>query len=104
VAVSKKRMMADVLWEAANLFLAASPREMATKNQELYSCPCVALAANGTAFLTSNVRDFLESLGCDTYSASLFHSAWKHTEKSQGVRYMWLLLAMHVAEDEGITV
>ena len=22
----------------------------------------------------------------------------------QGVRYMWLLLAMHVAEDEGITV
>jgi hypothetical protein len=24
--------------------------------------------------------------------------------KDQGARYMWLLLAMHVAEDEGITL
>jgi hypothetical protein len=47
--------------------------------------------------------EFLESLGCKTMSDKCF-SFIPEGEQRQGVRYMWLLLAMHVAEDEGITV
>jgi hypothetical protein len=43
--------------------------------------------------------DFLRSLGCETHTTEMN----KHKD-SQGVRYMWLLLAMHVAEDEGIEI
>jgi hypothetical protein len=97
-----KRKLADVLWEAANVFLAHDPANKAS-GTECYSCPAVGMAT-GCIFLSDEVRAFLTALGCDTYSAELLHREWAHTKASQGVRYMWLLLAMHVAEDENIEI
>lgn len=101
-----KRMLADVLWEAANAHLSESsdyPCHMT------YSC-CAVGAALGLDYVASwgDVEDhpamaFLRDLGCDTDSLDGLHD-FPGGEERQGVRYMWLLLAMHVAESEGITV
>lgn len=98
----KKRMLADVLWKAANEYLQAGPFGVGD-GKEPYSCPAVTRACKSTR-MPDHVRAFLESLGCSTCRDDLLNRAWKFTEQSQGVRYMWLLLAMHVAEDEGIEV
>jgi len=95
----KKRMLADVLWEAANVHLCAVGNTSGDK--ECYSCAAVSKEFN--YLMPMDVRLFLESLGCATHSDSLLHKPWKPTPESQGVRYMWLLLAMHVAESEGLT-
>jgi hypothetical protein len=111
--MSAKRMLADVLWEAANERL--SPDFNEAENTDRYSCFAVSLAACGR--LTQVREDllhivpgevaaalrFLYSLGLD-YRA--YENGWNHftPQHLQGVRYMWLLLAMHVAEDEGIEI
>lgn len=102
-----KRALADVLWEAANQHL-----------QRLsFSCNAAMKAEFGERLTpSSNYGDlrpqsqsnaFLRSLGCDTNSQYAFWTpGFVITDPlgRMGVRYMWLLLAMHVAEDEKIMV
>lgn len=105
--MSKKRMLADVLWEAANRHLSEiSPPSWAGRKYE-YSCEAVAEAAGvewskWQQFVRNHpAMTFVRGLGCKTGSDAQFRS-FKEGPERQGVRYMWLLLAMHVAEDEGI--
>jgi hypothetical protein len=113
MAVSKKRMLADVLWEAANVRLSADGAY--TSGTECWSCNAAMWAEMGNRYSDQRWRGsifglrneskaaaFLKSLGCPIASNNAFGYAYGDT--IQGVRYMWLLLAMHVAEDEGLTV
>jgi hypothetical protein len=102
-----KRALADVLWEAANVHL-LDPYENNMRGNVWGSSCCAVAEAIGLEWDKRGLHDeargnpvfeFLRSLGCDTHSFALCH-----TDDTQGVRYMWLLLAMHVAEDEGLTV
>jgi hypothetical protein len=98
-----KRMLADVLWEAANTYLC--PDGKARGKYEPYSCAAVSMAFPGQPWsFPDSARRFLRSLGCDTDSLALLHPAFEFSPEAQGIRYMWLLLAMHAAEDEGIEV
>lgn len=103
-----KKALADVLWEAANEHLSAESNYSA-------SC-CAAYRAergdewgyDGTPSWSSASRkskavQFLRALGCPVESSRAFY-AHPIGESRQGVRYMWLLLAMHAAEDEKIMV
>lgn len=83
--------LADVLWTAANVYL----------QSEEFSCHAVYEALNPGAEWDCRPDHFLVSLGCDVNKEQFLEFA--HDER-QGVRYIWLLLAMHVAEDEGIMV
>jgi hypothetical protein len=99
--------LADVLWDAANRFLAAGALDVdPDRHVSPYSCDAVLFVLryapnyqNYTAF--REAQSFLFSLGCPSGD-----EAFKRTpaKKRQGVRYMWLLLAMHVAEDERIMI
>jgi hypothetical protein len=99
------RMLADVLWEAANNFLwdgfGLEPKAYEHERNQ-YSCDavhqCFELPRDRVA-----VKRHLAEMGCNTNTSSGFNSLTAG-EQRQGVRYMWLLLAMHVAEDEGIEV
>jgi hypothetical protein len=105
--MAKKRMLADVLWEAANRWL--SPTGSSGRND--FTCYAVAYASKtwDDVFGPDDwyevkalpAIEFLRQLGCKPDSLSAFKRA-SEGEERQGVRYMWLLLAMHVAEDEGI--
>lgn len=102
--MSKKRMLADVLWEAANYWLMTRASAVGEIPLE-YSCNAAQVAEAGqytrgmfTDRSQSRAVKFLAELGCDTSCGTLF----EYREDAQGDRYMWLLLAMHVAEDEGI--
>lgn len=91
-----KRMMADVLWDAANEHLDCG--EPYSLNGE-HSC-CAAAAAADDWAPSEDVIGFLRALGAPRHGYSWI--AFRPPQR-QGVRYMWLLLAMHVAEDEGLT-
>lgn len=98
-----KRMLADVLWEAANSRLWDG--QSTQWYGSTYSCHAVYDEVCNGPMWDSNIRPvrrFLASLGCDVENACF--EDYDCGRASQGVRYMWLLLAMHVAEDEGITV
>lgn len=103
--VTRKVKLADVLWDAANKHLAVN---YMTTGQE-YSCEAVARALGASfrdweEFLdTHPAVAFLSELGCNPTSSGSF-DRFQAIEKRQGVRYMWLLLAMHVAEDEDIEI
>jgi hypothetical protein len=102
--MSKTRMLADVLWKAANYWL----------EEEIASC-CAAYAAEhgepwyhiqsswDSAAKKSAAVQFLKQLGCPVGGRKTFAS-FEAGEQRQGVRHTWLLLAMHVAEDEGIEI
>lgn len=92
-----KRMLADVLWEAANESLSVHGR-----GRLEFSC-LAALEVAKAGYGGGKVLELLTSLGCSCYD-NRFTFGQPRGPKRQGVRYMWLLLAMHVAEDEGITV
>lgn len=101
-----KRLLADVLWEAANRL---SPvRTIGGENQ--FTCTTVARVELGSFDLPRQWEEksegvqFMRKLGCPEVAVS--NPAWQDFDGDviQGVRYMWLLLAMHVAEDEGLTV
>jgi hypothetical protein len=98
--MGKKVKLADVLWRAANMNLSDSNEDGSTSFE--YSCWAVSEAALQSRCSDYAAIRFLESLGCNT---SMVHGfgATPGGER-QGVRYMWLLLAMHVAEDEGIEI
>ena len=104
---AKKVKLADVLWEAANEHL--NPNLRIYEKQFDFSCEAVGEAVGirwdgWTAFLRNHPAiQFLRELGCKCGSGTLFDH-WEDREQRQGVRYMWLLLAMHVAEDEGIEI
>lgn len=95
-----KRMLADVLWEAANRRLSVDQWD--TGEEYEYSCWAADRVAGEAGANRHGVTAFLRSLGCDTGAVQKFDTP--HGEARQGVRYMWLLLAMHVAADEGLTV
>lgn len=98
--------LADVLWEAANKHL---NNGLGYGPDFDFSCEAVAEALkiewdDWPKFLrTHPAIRFLRDLGCKCGSGRLFEG-YDNAEQRQGVRYMWLLLAMHVAEDEGIEV
>jgi len=106
--MSKKRMLADVLWEAANVCLSEF-YGADQKNREEFSCHATYRAVCGKNWRSSlnfntrieQVDEFLSGLGCEVLSSGFDSDEYSDP---QGVRYMWLLLAMHVAEDEGIEV
>jgi hypothetical protein len=102
--------LADVLWDAANLYLVPPQAyNWSDKSQWPGSC-CAVMQAIRPDWFERDVSlhgqadgmpefDFLRSLGCETHTTEM-----NRQKDSQGVRYMWLLLAMHVAEDEGIEI
>lgn len=103
--------LADVLWTAANKHLAP---EWANNEVREYSCEAVAEACGFRIggcgmerwenFLASNAAiTYLRKLGVNPDSGTSLDNFRSGTVR-QGGRYMWLLLAMHVAEDEGIEI
>lgn len=96
-----KRKLADVLWEAANVHL----RSDLYSGQSSYTCDAVNYAGGGSRANGPAVT-FLHGLGLPKGADDMFDlfDAFECGEQRQGVRYMWLLLAMHVAEDEGIEI
>jgi hypothetical protein len=105
---ARKVALADVLWQAANEWL-VSPLERHEPGKWLGSCCAVMTVLAPTWYLRGATLHeaakslpafwFLKDLGCDTHTQAM---QWQ--EDPQGVRYMWLLLAAHVAEDEGIEI
>jgi hypothetical protein len=100
-----KKKLADLLWEAANEHLwdgAGQVPAAHERHRNQYSCDalheCFKWAGDRVA-----AKLHLAKMGCDTFKTSQF-DLFAAGEMRQGVRYMWLLLAMHVAEDEGIMV
>lgn len=103
----RKRMLADVLWDAANKWLFPDESGYYAPLQ-WFSCNAVGVALDSGEWVSAftrnpEVANFLKGLGCNVHSNQCFRE-YDSGEVRQGVRYMWLLLAMHVAEDEGITV
>lgn len=95
--MTMKVALADVLWDAANRWLAI----------EGFSCHATAAARFGKRWRAANWHTsspmlFLISLGCNPDAAG-FKDYFEEYEQ-MGARYMWLLLAMHVAEDEQIYI
>lgn len=107
----KRRLLAEILWEAANTRLQSDFRY--TGGLWEFSCEAVADALGALDHIESRKdwdrfcktppMQFLKSLGCKVGAMNAFLRFGDGPER-QGVRYMWLLLAMHVAEDEGIMV
>lgn len=94
-----KKKLADVLWKAANVYL--SPNEYPQNGQTKFSCIASDIAEGVIPDKRGNGHLWLiHEMGV---IQSMFHQ-FDEGEDRQGVRYMWLLLAMHVAEDEGIMV
>jgi hypothetical protein len=104
-----KRKLSDVLWTAANTRLSHTDDADWSKRRFSFSCdavgellPVAQRTGSGNAYKHS-AFDFLRALGCETSHMYAFHEFPAGMER-QGARYMWLLLAACVAEDEGITV
>jgi hypothetical protein len=93
-STARKVALADLLWEAASLVTDVSG----------YSCcsvDCAAAVREMKSGPHTRYDKFLKELGCETGTVMSWFEAG---HERQGVRYMWLLLAMHVAEDEGIQI
>ena len=104
----KKVKLADVLWDAANEHLLPDSCDDGNPQHQWYSCNAIECALDPnlstvTLCLPDEVREWLTAIGCDCGSSVCFRDH-AQGEARQGVRYMWLLLAMHVAEDEGIEI
>jgi hypothetical protein len=107
-----KRALADVLWEAANVYLSPTGKQI---HGAPYSCWAIWMAQNGTRRLPNEFGlhtsgggaawEFIRSMnGGESLACSYMTEGSTSPRDVQSVRYMWLLLAMHVAEDEGLTV
>ena len=102
--MKRKVKLADVLWRAANERLDPIGLVWECPPLEHYSCCAVARVIDSTTdCLPPKVDKWIGGLGCDTGSDG-FSWDFERGSVRQGVRYMWLLLAMHVAEDEGIEI
>lgn len=101
--------LADVYWKAANVHLQHGNGPWVTDADD-YTCYSVALACGSDPYQDSwryvtampAIR-YLRSIGCATNSTMAF-SEFEAGRKRQSIRYMWLLIAMHCAEDEGVMV
>lgn len=92
--------LADVLWDAANKRLWDGYTHVGGK-----TCSChAAYESADPAFwrCCGPINRFFSELGCDCYQSHF--KEFREGPRRQGVRYIWLLLAMHVAEDEGIEI
>lgn len=109
----KKRLLSEVLWEAANKWLTHDFQLVLC----MYSCNAALAAEFGKVPMRTNrdgdtrvyrggskTQKFLSELGCKLGGDDGQFIEFSEGERRQGVRYMWLLLAMHVAEDEGIEI
>lgn len=102
---TKKVPLADVLWDAANKHLATEDKTNTESGIWHCSCNAAAAAAGLDSWLGlphTVVGSFIWDLGC-RWNRQQFQD-YRSGPERQGVRYMWLLLAMHVAEDEGIEI
>jgi hypothetical protein len=105
-----KVALADVLWSAANEWLhPRSSHGWAAQNQGLTTWSCHAIQAALTGKAPADVFDppqerdgweFIRGMNGGDGLAIRYMDG----DDPQGVRYMWLLLAMHAAEDENIYV
>lgn len=103
--------LSDVLWDAANKHLdhISDGVDGPGRKRLIFSCNAISRAIYGNLGdapewfpLPFNVFNLLKECGVDPYSARMLD---RHAEaRRQSIRYMWLLIAMHVAEDEGIEV
>lgn len=112
--MSKKRMLADVLREAADVWLwdgRGDNPDFKDRSARCSESCCAVVSAEVGCRLSeerpySTVRDeskalsFLRSLGCNPDDPAFY--GYYYGRERQGVRYLWLLLAAQVAEDEGI--
>lgn len=100
---TRKVKLADVLWEAANKRLWDGDGQPWLQHyQNTYSCCAVADACGDLPDEETALR-FLRRLGCPVRSEAQKFGT-QDPKARQGARYMWLLLAMHVADDEGIEI
>jgi hypothetical protein len=98
---ARKVALADVLWTAANEYLWTGGDEGYGPVRYSESC-WAATDALPDYSDESPVYRFLTDLGCDCGWVQF--RDYPAGPIRQGVRYMWLLLAMHVAADEGIQI
>jgi hypothetical protein len=101
--MAKKVALADVLWEAANEHLDSGDDDENFNSR--FTCDAVR-HASGSYNNMNLVLPILYGFGLPS-DADARYDLFEHFEKGeqrQGVRYMWLLLAMHVAQDERIQI
>jgi hypothetical protein len=99
------RMLADLLWERANeLLWNGSCAYGFGERGWRFTCDAVGTRLDYKA--KQAAFSLLHSCGLPTNASDRYDlfGDFDYGEERQGVRYMWLLLAMHVAEDEGLTV
>ncbi len=101
----KKVALADVLWNAANTYLSPVAIPLGIKGDRYaFSCHAFNRALHGDHNDLNCGNDFLDDLGLLFFYSDCDAWAGLKEARLQGVRYMWLLLAMHVADDEGIMI
>lgn len=112
----KKVFIADILWSAANEYLNDYPGNHHLSDYcgditSQYSCDAidsaicvVAITSTECNFIGDGIKWFLESLGFPQIGSGFHVFNHVDTEERQGVRYMWLLLAMEVAQDENLFI
>jgi hypothetical protein len=107
--------VADILWEAANEHLRSENEDAPEEGWLgcLFSCDAVSSSARAGGGDQADhwrggdaVLAWLETIGLPEGHVHMHHlfDDFERGEVRQGVRYMWLLLAMHVAEDEGLSL
>lgn len=98
-----KRALADVLWEAANRRLSVTERDKYPATSE-FSCIAADLALYGDGTGTGQPGTWLVRLSDYEAEVGHFQRKYPFDTDRQAARYVWLLLAMHVAADEKIMV
>lgn len=98
-----KRKLADVLWEAANENLWDGGPRFYGDEESCFAVKSVEFVGRDwIGGPNTSTMKYLMELGCDYHNKPF--DSFPCGRVRQGVRYMWLLLAMHVAEDEGIEI
>lgn len=107
----KKRMLADVLREAADVHLWDGRGEAEFGPlRDLFSCNaiCFALGKPRGIHCGHPAFDFVRECGCNGSALQMdrvMRGIGQIDDKTlQGARFMWLHLAAHVAEDENIQI
>lgn len=117
--MTKRFRLADIIWEAANNELWDG--SMGWPRREKYSC-CAVLsviekrmnwkgwgesgydwaALEKLNYKKEKAQDFLKKLGCPITRVSRFYTSSDRVR--QGRRYMWLLLAAQIAEEQDVWI
>lgn len=98
-----KQMLADVFWVAANEHLDSGNKHRCGVKSH-YTCDAVLYSVGFSQ--RGSAINLLRQLGLPKNADSRYDlfDDFEPGEERQGIRYMWLLLAMHVAEDEGLEI